>query len=123
MSNDTTVNPDKLDETKACGSLPRTLLSDLPTASDKSTSERLPYHVERTKTNNFPVYSDFKSHRTQKLTMVRRVTGDAHTLCRDLASMLNLEKGKYLVKHPSNIVVLKGRFKDEVIQFLRNKGF
>ena len=81
------------------------------------------YHVERTRSNNFPVYSEYKSHRTQKLTLVRRVTGDAHTLCRELAGEFNLEKGKYSVKHPANIVVLKGKFKKRVVDFLRNKGF
>ena len=79
--------------------------------------------MERTKSNNFPVYAEYKSHGTLKLTMVRRITGDAHSLCRELASELGLEKGKYSVKHPANIVVLKGKFKTKVVEFLRNKGF
>jgi large subunit ribosomal protein L49 len=88
-----------------------------------STPEKLPYHVERTKSNNFPVYADYKSHGMSKLTMVRKITGDANSLCRELASELGLEKGKYSVKHPANIVVLKGKFKNKVVDFLRNKGF
>lgn len=98
-------------------------MPDPSTSSDKSTPEKLVYHVERTKSNNFPVYAEYKSHRTLNLTMVRKITGDAHTLCRELASELGLEKGKYSVRHPANIVVLKGKFKPKVVEFLRNKGF
>jgi large subunit ribosomal protein L49 len=87
------------------------------------TTQKLPYHVERTKSNNFPVYAEYKSHGSLKLTLVRRISGDAHSLCRELASELGLEKGKYSVKHPANIVVLKGKFKTKVVEFLRNKGF
>jgi large subunit ribosomal protein L49 len=123
VSDSASVDPEKLDGTNAGSKLPTSSTPDPPTSSNTSTTERLPYHVERTKSNNFPVYADFKSHRMLKLTMVRRVTGDAHRLCNDLAGELSLEKGKYSVKHPSNIIVLKGRFKNKVIEFLRNKGF
>jgi large subunit ribosomal protein L49 len=118
MSDAASVTSGKTDEPGAGINLPASSTQVSPSSATPK-----PYHVERTKSNNFPVYADYKSHRTLKLTMVRRITGDAHSLCRELASELGLEKGKYSVKHPANIVVLKGKFKTKVVEFLRNKGF
>jgi len=101
-----------------------------PTPSGKDTISlttpaylSLPYHVQRTHSNNLPVYHDIKGGGTLKTTIIRRITGDASVLREELAKLFNLEKGKSSVKNPTNHVVLKGKYRDEVIKYLRERGF
>jgi large subunit ribosomal protein L49 len=103
-------------------STPSTTSSQESTAPtiDRST---LAYHVSRTPTNNLPVYSEFKGHRTLKLTMVRKITGDSNILRNDLEKELGLDKKTCYVKLPAGHVYMKGQHKEKVLKFLTDRGF
>jgi large subunit ribosomal protein L49 len=84
----------------------------------------LPYHVSRTHRNNLPVYLQTRGHGTQKLTQVRKVSGDQQKLKADLMAALTLKEKDVFVKAPAMDVWIKGGFyKTEVNEFLKAKGF
>lgn len=58
--------------------LPQTLLRSPPPSPQ----------VERTRTRNLPVYTDFKNGRTRVVTVVRRYTGDGRALAGEMARVL-----------------------------------
>lgn len=81
----------------------------------------LPYHVSRSATNNLPVYSEVRN--TLYLTVIRRISGDLNKLRDDVAAHLNLDEEWCYVKQQSGQVVVKGRRKAALEEFLQGKGF
>ena len=47
----------------------------------------LPFFIKRSKYNNIPVYTDYRSGRTRKLTIIRRVKGDLKVIRIDVSGM------------------------------------
>ena len=50
----------------------------------------LPFFIKRSKYNNIPVYTDYRSGRTRKLTIIRRVKGDLKVIKIDVGGMQQL---------------------------------
>lgn len=50
----------------------------------------LPFFIKRSKYNNIPVYTDYRSGRTRKLTIIRRVKGDLKVIRIDVSGMQQL---------------------------------
>lgn len=82
------------------------------------------YFISRTANNNLPVYTDFKNGRTQLLTIIRRVQGDAYALKNDILSLFPDAPKDYVKVNPvNNHVVIKGLHMDDIKQWLAQKGF
>ena len=47
-------------------------------------SQELPFYIERTKSGNLPIYRDYRLNRQQKLTIVRKISGDVEELMTEL---------------------------------------
>lgn len=84
---------------------------------------RLKYHVSRTHTNNLPIYKDSKAHGTLKLTLVRKITGDAHALKKDLIELLGVSPKDAAVVPPANYIKIKGVHDYRIQQHLLAQGF
>jgi large subunit ribosomal protein L49 len=128
LATSTTQNPQS-EQTDSLHSSPINVSKAVSEASDLSKSDTTPirltlrYHVSRTPTNNLPVYSEFKAHRTLKLTIVKKIAGDSHALRDDLEKELGLNNKTCFVKHPTGHVVLKGVHKPKILEFLQQRGF
>jgi hypothetical protein len=85
----------------------------------------LPYHVDRTGTNNLPVYLDLKAGKTLRQTRIRKIVGDVHKLKDDLVKELGLnpEFEKAEVGAVTGHIVIKGWHRAKVENFLKGKGF
>ena len=98
--------------------------------SAEQCAPNLPYFVTRTRSNELPVYTDFKRGGNLKLTLVRKVSGDAERLRDQLRHELKgklgkpgSEKERCVVNSITGQVVIKGHVKTEVTKFLRERMF
>lgn len=83
----------------------------------------LPYYVSRTKSNELPIYHDWKRGGNLKLTTIRKIDGRPETLRDDLMGLLRLQREDAVVNGITGHVVLKGHHKVEVEKFLRARRF
>ncbi|KAK5173013.1 uncharacterized protein LTR77_003135 [Saxophila tyrrhenica] len=94
---------------------------------EKQSAPNLAYFVNRTRSNELPVYTDSKRGGNLKLTLVRKVDGEVETLRNDLRRMLGkrvgLEDERVVVNGVTRQVVIKGHYKPEVEKFLRERRF
>ncbi|KAG0024842.1 hypothetical protein BGZ80_003701 [Entomortierella chlamydospora] len=93
------------------------------TASSTATKPSLPrtYFVERTKSGQLPVYSEFKNAGSRPLTIIRKIQGNARALRTDL--LMIYPKADIRLNERNNQVILKGLVMDDVRQWLTAKGF
>jgi large subunit ribosomal protein L49 len=84
---------------------------------------QLSYHVSRSHTNNLPIYRDFKGHGSLKLTLIRKISGDANALKKDLIEYLRIDPKHAAVVQPANHIKIKGQYTGSVQKFLLEKGF
>ncbi|KAF9918926.1 hypothetical protein BX616_004198 [Lobosporangium transversale] len=103
------------------------LSASASTASTTSTTVKfkspLPrsYFVERTKSGQLPVYSEFRNAGSRTLTVIRKIQGNAKALRTDI---LETYPGTEVrVNDRNNHVILKGLVMDDVRQWLTAKGF
>ncbi|KAF9116341.1 hypothetical protein BGX27_003334 [Mortierella sp. AM989] len=93
------------------------------TANTLSTKPSLPktYFVERTKSGQLPVYSEFKNAGSRPLTIIRKIEGNAAALRTDM--LATYPRVEVRVNERNNQVILKGLVMDDVRQWLTAKGF
>ncbi|KAF9360791.1 hypothetical protein BGX26_007742 [Mortierella sp. AD094] len=93
------------------------------TVKAPSTKPPLPrtYFVERTKSGQLPVYSEFKNAGSRPLTIIRKIQGNAGALRTDL--LTTYPGAEVRLNERSNQVILKGLVMDDVRQWLTAKGF
>ena len=72
--------------------------SSQPTAAT-SPASRTPYLVSRTPSLFLPVYQDTKRGGNKKLTVLKKIQGDARVLKEDLRMELGLEEGQIRINH------------------------
>jgi len=77
-----------------------------------------PYRVNRTPSNNLPVYTDIRNGRTRILTLVRKVEGNATALSTDLAKLLGVS-----VYEKVGRIEIPGNHIGKVRQYLQQLGF
>lgn len=87
------------------------------------TPPKQPYHVHRTGTHNLPVYQSSKAGGSLKQTSIRKISGNPTRLAGELLSQLQPRPLEVKVNPTNGHVVIKGWYKEEVIQFLKAKGF
>jgi hypothetical protein len=85
------------------------------------TSRSTEYEVKRTSNGLLPVYTEYKSGRSQILTLIRRVDGNAEKLCDDLGNFIPKEKIR--IKYPTNHVEIKGNVQRTVRYWLTAVGY
>ena len=79
----------------------------------------LPFFVERTKSHNLPVYSEYRFGRTQPYTAVRRITGDVDALMSELSKITSNAK---VSAHVGRLRI-SGLHTDVVSDYLLRLGF
>ena len=100
--------------------LARTLPSGWAPPLPAAATAGLPFHVARTSLGRqVPVYSDYRNGRSRKLTLVRKVTGDAERLVEELR---RLTGGASVVARPGRIEIEGDRCR-EVRAWLMSLGF
>ncbi|KAK3312901.1 mitochondrial large subunit ribosomal protein-domain-containing protein [Apodospora peruviana] len=82
-----------------------------------------PFLVNRTPSNNLPIYLVKKRGGNKKLTLIRKLEGDRSTLAKWLAEDFNLDKGKVYVKAPAMHVEVEGDYVAQVKGWLEARGF
>lgn len=105
----------------------------LRTMSEPSSSQSLPYHIGRTKTNNLPVYEHTKSGGSKQVTIVQKLSGDLSAVQRELLAILRLPEvvtdGKGRKKETVSInrlnqhITIKGWRGEEVKKWAQVRGF
>ncbi|KAM5539008.1 hypothetical protein V8D89_007231 [Ganoderma adspersum] len=89
----------------------------------------LPYLVRRNSKGSIPVYTDIRNGGTKYLVLIRNVEGNVNALADDLASSLfpagsnEAERMKIHIARQSHVVLSGGRWKNDVIRWLAQKGF
>ncbi|KAI1796000.1 mitochondrial large subunit ribosomal protein-domain-containing protein [Ganoderma leucocontextum] len=89
----------------------------------------LPYLVRRNTKGSIPVYTDIRNGGTKYLVLIRNVEGNVNALVDDLAGSLfpagsnEAERLKIHTVRQSHVVLSGGRWKNDVIRWLVQKGF
>jgi large subunit ribosomal protein L49 len=65
------------------------------------------YHVSKSHSQNYPVYSEFKRGGNLHLTTVRRITGDLSALRDELRVFLNKKDGEVKINQLTSHVIVK----------------
>ncbi|KAG6854933.1 hypothetical protein C0991_009756 [Blastosporella zonata] len=99
----------------------------LSTASNPSTV-KYPYFIPRNSRGNLPIYTDVRNGGTRYLILVRNVDGKTDALASEISRSLfpkdSEEASRIQVEvDRSNIVIKGGRWKNDVVKFLQEKGF
>ncbi|KAF5387041.1 hypothetical protein D9615_001656 [Tricholomella constricta] len=100
-----------------------------PNAAPMPVSVKFPYFIPRNTRGNLPVYTDVRNGGSRYLVLVRNVDGNVDRLAKELrtklfpkdspeASRLNIE-----IVRSKNLVITGGRWKNDVVEFLKEKGF
>lgn len=79
----------------------------------------LSFQVFRSNYDNLPVYHDYRNGRTRNLTIVRKYTGDAEALARELARVCEQPKVEVLTGR----IEIKGLHKEKVLAYFESLGF
>ncbi|KAG0240736.1 mitochondrial large subunit ribosomal protein-domain-containing protein [Mortierella sp. GBAus27b] len=93
-------------------------------AKTASVTKPLPaktYFVERTKSGQLPVYSEFRNAGTRELVIVRKIQGNAGALRTDF--LLTFPGAEIRVNDRSNQLVFRDLHIDDIRQWLTIKGF
>ncbi|KAF8078112.1 mitochondrial large subunit ribosomal protein-domain-containing protein [Lyophyllum atratum] len=103
--------------------------STAPVTAPTPFSVKYPYFIPRNTRGNLPVYTDVRNGGTRYLVLVRNVDGNVDALAKELsrnlfrkdspeASRINVE-----IVRSKNLVITGGRWKNDVVEFLKEKGF
>ncbi|KAJ9158009.1 hypothetical protein NKR19_g3749 [Coniochaeta hoffmannii] len=98
-------------------------LSATPTPETAPASSRPPYLVSRTPSLNLPVYTETKRGGNKKLTVLKKIEGDARALKEALRAELKLEDGQIRINHVTGHIEIAGFRKEDVASFLAKQGF
>jgi len=111
-------------------------LQSLPSSSPSSTQHLsvsasdtsaglldLPYHVQRTASQELPVYQLAKRGGNLHQTRIRKIRGDIAALRDQLQSSLKLKRQDATINQLTGHIILKGWYKDEVKRFLEQRFF
>jgi len=82
----------------------------------------LQFDIERSKTNNIPVYVSYSHGRAKVITTVRKVRGDIKVLERCVREHLG-DEHHYQVNELTNQLKVKGNHRDKITRLLKELGF
>ncbi|KAG5342234.1 hypothetical protein E4T56_gene10629 [Termitomyces sp. T112] len=91
-------------------------------------SIKYPYFVARNSRGNLPVYTDVRNGGTRYLVLIRNIDGKPDALASELSQNLfpkdSPEAARIQVEvQRSHIIIKGGRWKNDVVKFLLEKGF
>ncbi|TBU32364.1 mitochondrial large subunit ribosomal protein-domain-containing protein [Dichomitus squalens] len=104
-------------------------LPDPPPQRATSPANQLPYLVRRNTKGSIPVYTDIRNGGTRYLVLIRNVQGNADALADDLSRSLfpagTSEAARMRVHtvRQRHVVLSGGRWKNDVVRWLVQKGF
>ncbi|PPQ78539.1 hypothetical protein CVT25_011811 [Psilocybe cyanescens] len=103
--------------------------NELVSTSSTTPPLSLPYYVPRNTRGNLPVYTDVRNAGGRYMILVRNIEGNAGVLARDLSESL-FEKETYeatrlkvQIAQNKHLIVSGGHWKNEVIEWLKSRGF
>ncbi|KAL9120761.1 MAG: hypothetical protein Q9187_002686 [Circinaria calcarea] len=91
--------------------------------SQGTSSVLLTYHVNRTPSQQLPVYHLAKRGGNLKQTRIRKISGDVASLRQDLQQALGLREEHIVINQLTKHIIIKGWKKTEVAKFLQEKRF
>ena len=80
------------------------------------------YHIERSRSKNLPIYTDYKRGGNLYLTTVRRITGNSTALRDELRAFLKKRAEDITINTVTGHIVIKGHHTALVADFLRARG-
>ncbi|KAF2789744.1 hypothetical protein K505DRAFT_252641 [Melanomma pulvis-pyrius CBS 109.77] len=80
------------------------------------------YHISRSHSQNYPVYSDYKRGGNLHLTTIRKITGDLSALRDELRVFLNKQNDEVKINSLTSHVIVKGHHVAEITDFLKARG-
>ncbi|BEI86998.1 hypothetical protein CcaverHIS002_0703440 [Cutaneotrichosporon cavernicola] len=90
----------------------------------------LGYLVARSEQGNLPVYTEYRNGRSNRLTVVRKISGDVGALRNDIAQYLAdghidplKAPPKVYIRPTSGHVEIKGHWAEEIKEWLAMRGF
>lgn len=95
----------------------------------KPVSVKYPYFIPRNTRGNLPVYTDVRNGGTRYLVLVRNVDGNIDALARELSQKLlpkdspDASRIKIESCRSKTLVITGGRWKNDVVEYLKAKGF
>ncbi|KAG6820558.1 hypothetical protein H0H93_015078 [Arthromyces matolae] len=98
-------------------------------AAPATSTLRYPYFVNRNSRGNLPVYSDIRNGGTRYVVVVRQIDGNPDALASDIQRNLfpkdspEASRIQVKVQPTKHIFITGGRWRNEVTQFLQEKGF
>ncbi|KAF8797876.1 hypothetical protein BYT27DRAFT_6906483 [Phlegmacium glaucopus] len=87
------------------------------------------YFVPRNSQGNLPVYTDVRNNGGRYFVLIRNIDGNAEILAKDLENSLfaNESKDRARIKiqtvRSKNLIISGGRWKNQVIEWLKERGF
>ncbi|GAB5360408.1 hypothetical protein AAMO2058_000625400 [Amorphochlora amoebiformis] len=85
-----------------------------------STQPSLAFKIERTRSQNLPIYLDYKKGRTQCKTIVRKYKGDATVLASHIKHVVGTH---HLIKMKASTLEVDGDHLDELKKYFEKLGF
>ncbi|RDD47378.1 39S ribosomal protein L49, mitochondrial [Trichoplax sp. H2] len=82
----------------------------------------LPFRINRSKTNNIPVYSEIRKGRTLHLTIIRKIEGDLHAVKEGLKRLLG-EDVQIQINEVNSQIIIKGKHVKPITKWLLLLGF
>ncbi|KAJ2982466.1 hypothetical protein NUW58_g6433 [Xylaria curta] len=100
----------------------------IPTQTPSEPSEpnpprRLPYFVGRNNLNNFSIYEKSKRGGNLQLTYLKRGEGDLMALKQDIKDALQLSDKEITINDLTKHIMIRGRKREKVLNFLHIAGF
>ncbi|KAK4132110.1 hypothetical protein BT67DRAFT_426010 [Trichocladium antarcticum] len=81
------------------------------------------FHIGRSASGNFPVYQMSRAGGNKKLTVVKKVEGDAAAFQAELTTSLNLPADKVVYNQHTRHIVVLGHHKPLILEWLEKMGF
>ncbi|KKY14662.1 putative mitochondrial large ribosomal subunit [Diplodia seriata] len=83
----------------------------------------LPYFVQRTPSNNLPVYNAQKRGGNRKETKLRKISGDVKALQSELRAYLDIPEHDITINPTTGHIIAKGDHYMKIVEFLKSKQF
>ena len=83
---------------------------------------QFPFDIDRTRTNNIPVYVTAKAGGSKIVTTVRKIRGDLKELERVIRLHLG-DNNHYQINELTSQIHIKGNHKDKLTRLLKELGF
>ncbi|KHJ31969.1 putative mitochondrial large ribosomal subunit [Erysiphe necator] len=93
------------------------------TSINTALKNNLGYKVERTPSNQLPIYHLIKNGGNKKITRIRKIQGNLQELRNDLRKALNLTDKECTINSTTGHVLVKGHKKQEISKFLTDQNF